>query len=217
MAGAILAKYYDVERSESANGPWDIVGYNLNDADQFYTPLYNDYSVGTGKKYYYRVIAKNSGGVSEPSNVVGPVEATCKTLIDEMRNFTVLYSANGDMRIKTDRDREFKEIQYRIETEKGSFLVYYVPGHIAGVKCNSFSKEDMSSLSFQLSETGSDYISPEIARQSFYLGKGDYNYWIPSQYKMDVITDTGKYSYLKITAEELSQLARIEIDYVPFN
>lgn len=210
--GSAGARYYDVERSESNGGPWEIVGYNVDDAHQIYTPLFNDYSIEFNKEYYYRVIAKNIGGVSNSSNVVGPVKADYKRLIDNAQNFTVLYFMQGNISVATDKDREYKEITHRFKAEKESALYYFVPGNISSVRINSFSREDKSSLTLSISEDGVEFLTLDASRNSFHLGKGDYNYWIPSQYKVAV---KGNHSYLKIGVEELNQIGRIEIDYKP--
>jgi hypothetical protein len=208
--GSAGAKYYDIERSESSSGPWKVAGYNVTDADQVYTPLFNDYSATIGKEYYYRVLAKNRGGVSDESNIVGPVKAESLRLLDEMKNFTVLYFLSGGVKIKTDRDREFKEITHRFEMQPGAFISYIVPGNIISIKLNSFSRIDSSSLSISVSETGEEFVTIDAVRESYFIGKGDYDYWVPSQYKAEV---QGAARYVRIEAAELNQLGRVEINY----
>ncbi len=213
--GSAGAKYYDVERSESKSGPWEIVGYNISDADQYYTPLFYDNTVTTGKEYYYRVIAKNPSGNSDPSNIAGPVKVEYKTHVDEMQNFTRMYYFEGELEIKNDEDRKFKEIDSRIKAPEGSSLFYYVAGNIKKIKLNTFAKSDSSSVAFYLSENNSEFDLVDVSRQSFFIGKGDYDYWIPSQYKYELTDTTKSYRYLRIDVNEVNQLARVEIDYIP--
>ncbi len=211
--GSVGAKAYDIERSESKNGNWKVVGLNISDAIQTYTDLFNDVSVEVGKEYYYRVAAKNESGISEYSNIVGPVKASSKMLIDDMKNFTVLYYGKGRMKIKTDKDREFKEIMNRIEAEEGSKLIYYVPGGIKKVRVYSFSRDDASSLNFSISANGEDFKSVKVNRNAFYLGKGDYAYWIPSLYEFSTEVQDSTTQFVRIDVAEINQIGRVEIDY----
>ena len=60
--GSAGAQSYTVERADSKDGPWLVIGNDISDADFQYRPLFNDTTVEIGKSYYYRVIAKNSAG-----------------------------------------------------------------------------------------------------------------------------------------------------------
>ncbi len=93
----------------SQNGPWQIAGRDISDADFQYRPLFNDTGVEIGKSYYYRVTAKNSAGESKPSNIVGPVSVTCKTLVDEMQDFKLISNREGALSLETKEARKFKE------------------------------------------------------------------------------------------------------------
>ncbi len=74
--GAAVGRSYDVERADSENGPWKVVGHDISDGIQAWDPakmdlFRDDYSTLTlGKTYYYRVVAKNESGKSAPSNVI---------------------------------------------------------------------------------------------------------------------------------------------------
>jgi hypothetical protein len=84
--GSAGASFYDLYRSPTENGPWELVGYNLSDAAKQYFPLFNDRDATIGKTYFYKLIAKNQIGNSEPSKIVGPVKVESKALIDDMEN-----------------------------------------------------------------------------------------------------------------------------------
>lgn len=72
--GATGASSYDIYRSTSDSGPWDLIGgdfsFTLEDPQYF-----SDTTALSGSQYYYKVVAKNSSGVSADSNIVGPVVA----------------------------------------------------------------------------------------------------------------------------------------------
>ncbi len=72
--GSPLGQSYIVERSESKNGLWQVIGSQISDGNLEFDPkkdsLFADSTVlKAGKRYFYRVIAKNEGGHSQPSNV----------------------------------------------------------------------------------------------------------------------------------------------------
>ncbi len=214
--GSVGAKSYDVERSEAGNGSWKVIGLNISDATQTYTALFNDETAEIGKEYYYRIIAKNEIGSSDESNKVGPIKVEDKTIIDDMENLTVMYYQQGSMEIATDTDRDFKEIMSRMKAEIGSSLYYYVPGQIKNCKIFSFSKKDFSSLELSFSDDGEKFENMNSERNSFYVGKGDYDYWIPSLYEIELQDSTNSSQFLKVDVKELNQIARIEIKYIPF-
>lgn len=74
--GSAVGRHYDVERAETKEGPWIMVGQDISDGIQEWDPakmdlFRDDYSsLELGKTYYYRVIAKNESGQSAPSNVI---------------------------------------------------------------------------------------------------------------------------------------------------
>lgn len=79
--GAAVGRSYDVERAESKDGPWVVVGKDISDGVQEWNPVKmdlfrDDYSaLKLGKTYFYRVIAKNESGKSAPSNVISVIHS----------------------------------------------------------------------------------------------------------------------------------------------
>lgn len=213
--GSAGASAYDVERKDADGGSWTMIGYNISDADKFYTSLFNDNTVEVEKEYFYRIIAKNIGGKSEPSNEVGPVKAEYLSYIHDMKNLTGMYYFTDDLRLATEDDRRFKEDKHRIEAYDKSEMIYWVPGNIIKVKVNSFSKNDINSLAVSFSGDNVNYVDLPFERESFFLGKGDYNYWFPVQTRVNDLT--GEYDYVKLTFTDTTQVGRIEIDYLPFD
>ena len=66
--GSAGASGYDIERAENPDGPWGLVGKNIEDAAKN-RKLFSDKSVQKGVTYYYRVKAKNASGETEYSNI----------------------------------------------------------------------------------------------------------------------------------------------------
>ncbi|MCU6712013.1 discoidin domain-containing protein [Paenibacillus sp. J5C_2022] len=73
--GSVGAETYRIERATDPNGPWAVVGDNVLDSDIPFVP-YQDSDFIEGEMYYYRIKAVNIAGISEPSNMVGPVMAS---------------------------------------------------------------------------------------------------------------------------------------------
>ncbi len=72
--GAPLGRTYRIERATDASGPWQVIGDNISDGLQEYRPyeqaLFRDTDdLVPGQMYYYRVVARNESGESDPSNV----------------------------------------------------------------------------------------------------------------------------------------------------
>jgi len=210
--GSVGASSYNIERAVSANGPWQLVGFDVDDASVQYFSLFNDTSVEFGQKYFYRVIAKNLGGNSEPSNVVGPVKAERKCLIDDMVNFGTFYHKNGNVSIVTDNDRSYREKTHRILGDVNAELIYVVNGNLKACNVYAFSEEDAASLEFYVSTDNKEYSKVEFERSSLFAGKGDYGYWVPCTYTYTA-SELLKASYVKIVFKQKTQMARVEAYY----
>lgn len=210
--GVAGAGSYNLERAINKNGKWEVIGYNLSDAEATYTDLFNDQSAEIGNEYYYRVVAVNIAGSSDPSNVIGPVKVKHKCLIDNMNNFSTLFHKTGNIKIKTDNDRSFREVMYRFEAESPAEIIYSVPGKFESFKLFSFSELNESSFDFYISKDNVNYKSVVAERSTNFAGKGDYGYWIPSVYSINLGSEDS--SYLKIVFKSKSQIARAENYYV---
>lgn len=73
--GSAGAESYQFERAEHPDGPWAIIGTQVLDSDIPFRP-FQDTTAAEGMNYYYRVKGMNGAGISEPSNVVGPITAS---------------------------------------------------------------------------------------------------------------------------------------------
>jgi mannan endo-1,4-beta-mannosidase len=209
--GSTGASCYDLYRSENKSGPWMLIGFNLSDAAEQYYPLFNDRNAKIGKTYYYRLVAKNAAGNSEPSGIVGPVKVETLGLVDNMENFGEMYYSSKEITLETSDDRKFKEDMYRLQGNSGNEIIYLAPGIIREVKIYSFCKDDIENLKFELSPDNKKYVTiTNSGRQSFNNGKGDYGYWVPVYYHF---TTDSKNNFLKINFTSESQISRLEIFY----
>jgi len=209
--GAAGASGYDLERSQSKNGPWKKIAYNISDAETAHRPLYSDDRVDIGASYYYRVLARNAAGLSKPSNVIGPVAVKHKTLVDECKNFAVAFSRSGDVTMQTDNARAFKEDAHRLAGRPGAEILYHTKGALLAFKLYCFAKTMDQTISVSLSADGQTFtpITPEA--KDFYFGAADYDYLRPIRFHRSIVPEN--MHYVKITFLQEAQLARAEWIY----
>ena len=210
--GSTGASYYDLERADSSVGPWETVGYNLNDAEVQYFPLFNDTKVEIGKEYYYRVTSKNIAGKSLPSNIVGPVKVNRKCLVDNALNMEKFFSSQGNITLANDRDRVFREKMFRLSGDASSSITYVVNGKLESCKVFAFSETDESSIEFYISTDNIDYKKVEFVRESLNTGKGYYGFWVPSVYSGTNLPEENA-SFVKLVFTNDTQVSRVEVYY----
>ena len=115
------------------NGRWHIIAdAMLTKAFTQYRPLFSDETVPAGN-WYYRVRAKNDSGISEPSNVVGPVKVDTRDargrtggLLKKSR------LAQRRLENRRRRCRAAKEDAHRAAGNAGDALIYQLPAASAG-------------------------------------------------------------------------------------
>jgi hypothetical protein len=224
--GSAGASGYTIERAESkdpasskdfaeASGPWQIAGDNISDAEFQYRPLFNDTGVKIGKSYYYRVKAGNSAGKSGPSNAVGPVPVTCKTLVDELQNFKLIDNRKGLLSLETNEARKFKEDIHRLKGIKGSSVIYKVEPPIVSWKVYSFFPANIADFDFYVSADGQKFTPVKFSRHDYFTGAGDYSYYSPVLYTGTGAGDDAQ--YLKIEYNTEAQISCVEIKYGKHN
>ena len=207
--GSTGASGYHIGRSETKNGPWKLVGYNVSDAEIPYFPVFHDESAIPGKKYYYRIIAVNASGVSKESNIVGPVEVKSQALIDRMKNTGTLLDCRNVVPLTGD-DRSFKEAIHRLSGDNGSEIIYRVPGKFEKFLVYSFEKSDGSSLEMYVSKDGESWEEISVVIDKYINTEKNYDYWQPKLCSSGEVKDI---SYIKIRFKGISQIARVEILY----
>jgi mannan endo-1,4-beta-mannosidase len=224
--GSAGASEYNIQRakikdrfswfpSQEKSMEWATVGSNISDADFQYRPLFNDTTVEIGKSYFYRVTAINSAGESKPSNVVGPVSVTCKTLTDEMQDFKLIGNREGTLSVETKEARKFKEDMSRLKGTIGSCIIYKVDSPIVSWKVYSFFPQAVSDFDFSVSADGQNFKPVKFSRHDYFTGKGDYNYCLPVLYSGSEIGDDTQYLKIEYTGE--AQISRVEIKYGKHN
>jgi hypothetical protein len=220
--GSAGASGYNVERAENkdpaspkgsaeASGPWVVAGRDISDAAAQYRPLFNDTGAESGKSYYYRVIAANSAGASEPSNVIGPVAVPCKTLVDEMQDWRFIDKHSGKLSLETNQARKFKEDSHRLKGTAGSSVIYKIEAPVISWKVFAYFPGNISDFNFSVSADGQNFRPIKFSRHDYFTGKGDYNYYPPVLYTGAGTEVDTKFLKIEYTAE--AQISRVEIKY----
>ena len=154
--GSTGASGYDIERSASPSGPWVTLVRALPDNTNATKAAFADESLGDGKPAWYRVIASNPSGRSDPSNAVGPVRTDDGWLVDKCLDLTRLDSRSSGLRIQTHHARdsylEDKSLLCAAHPGEAARAVYDVDGVIRRVTLNVYHGGDALELS--VSEDG---------------------------------------------------------------
>ncbi len=207
--GSVGASSYQVERAHNASGDWKIIGTNVDEAMTQYRPQFADENVPAGK-WFYRVRAQNDSGLSEPSNVVGPVKVKNATLVDELADFSRVTSRSGDWKIADRNCRSAKEDAYRAAGVAGDVLVYRLPSAVQGIRVFTFFPKAESDVKFSVSDDGENYHDVAAQKEIYYHGAGEYGYWQPVLFHADKIAG-GKFLKIELTGE--TQISRVEISH----
>ena len=208
--GSVGADSYTLERAPKASGPWAVVGEGIDESFVQYRPLFADESAPAGN-WYYRVSAKNATGVSEPSNLFGPVTVTHATRVDELADFTKVQARTGDWEIKTRDCRKAKEDAHRAGGKAGGSLIYQLPTVVEGFRVFVFFPQDVADLKFSVSADGQKYNDLAVGKEMYFDGPGDYRYWKPVLYHTENISSSGKYLKIELTGD--TQIGRVEITH----
>jgi len=208
--GSIGATGYDVERAPEPEGPWRIAGANVDETFVQYRPLFADESVPLGT-WHYRVRARNASGVSDPSNVVGPVRVSQATRVDELASLDRTESHTGDWEIRSKDCRQAKEDAHRAAGGGGATLTYRLPAPIEGFRVFAFFPSAIADLRFSVSANGERFRGIRAGNQVYFEGAGDYGYWKPVEYRAGDLPPDVRWLRIELTGE--TQLGRVEIDH----
>ncbi len=206
--GSVGASSYDVERANKKNGSWRVVA-RVDDTWVRYRPLFTDTQVKTAVHYYYRLRARNVAGVSDPSNIVGPVITEERYTIDELVDFSHIFARQGNLSIESANARPYKEDPHRLKGADGDWIVYRSAGPLRSAKVLSFMEGEKGELEFYLSADGRNFNRMAPPRVSRFLADANpYGYNVPVMYEL---ANTGRDRYLKIVFRRGAQISRIEL------
>jgi mannan endo-1,4-beta-mannosidase len=173
--GSAGASSYDVFRALAANGPWELVGPGVIDADWQYAPLFHDDSAQPGESYFYRVVARGDAGSSPPSNTVGPMRVTRRALVDECDDLSSVKS-HDRAEPTTGSDRNTREDQSRLKLSPGGYVVYELEQPIDEWTVSAFLTDDQASLRVTRSADGTEFSECDSEAVDSGSSGSDYGY-----------------------------------------
>lgn len=210
--GSVGASSYILQRRESSQKDWAKISDKIIDADGAYKPLFADESAEIGKEYFYRVIAENESGKSEPSNEIGPVKVNFHRIVDELDDLSKAHSKDGIIeQIKFKEIYKVKEDNSRFAMNVGSSIVYEVPNSILSFKVYAFGRTSICGAVILASDSTNNFVELTAKVESFPAYKNVYGFLIPFTITCEEFPANTK--YVKLLFNEESQLGRIEIDY----
>ncbi len=218
--GSTGASAYDIWRASAAAGPWRKIANHVSDADVQYRPLFNDDSAAPGAHYWYRIVARNAAGDSEPSNMVGPIAVNTRTLVDECRNLSLVAANIGDIPPASENVRTVQEDCHRLVLHRGSAVVYHVQEPMHCWRVYTFAPAN-ASLMISVSSDGKTYRPAEADRRAFAASHTVYDYLTPVLFTGEL--SGGDATFLQIAnnqsrsndsaRSETIELSRVEVEY----
>ena len=207
--GSVGASGYQVERAAKMDANWQIISSNADEAFTQYRPQFADKTVPAGR-WYYRVRAKSESGISEPSNVVGPVIVVAATLVDELADFSKVSSRTGDWQLATHDSRAAKEDAHRVAGKAGDVLIYQLPNAVQSFRVSAIFPKDVSDVKFSVSDDGKIFHDVAAQQEIYFHGAGEYGYWKPVLFHAEKIRGG---IFLKLELTGAMQIGRIEISH----
>ena len=208
--GSVGASSYDVERAMTTDGPWTLVGMDVDDSRVQYHQLFSDNYAEPGSHYYYRVRAKNAAGVSAPSNIVGPVQVNDNVIVDEMSDFSQSF-AHSNVTIETGNPRPYKEDASRLKGSAGSWVIYRSLQPLQSARVLAFMEGAQQDFEFYLSADGNHFVKVAPKAASFPTAINPYGYKLPVQYELNSLAADNY--FLKIVFRTNAQIGRVEVRY----
>lgn len=218
--GSTGAQAYIIERKEEYASDWQVIADNVDDARYQYRPLFNDETAEIGKRYFYRIAAKNESGISDFSNIVGPVEVKFKKIVDEMENFDKVFQKDGELKLLTYQDiRRAKEDRSRLTGEEGSYIIYKAPMNISEIKIDFFLSKENGDIKIAAGSNLDSLTEIIPNKQIFSFGKNDYQFFDAVTYSSNIYDDAEGIPkdtrFVKIILNDGVQISRVEIKYQP--
>jgi hypothetical protein len=209
--GSTGASSYLIERRDENSG-WKILVDSITDAVYAYRPQFSDTSVVIGKSYFYRIKARNESGVSEYSNVVGPIEVSYKILIDELENDKKIFKKEGDLEfLKLKQIVQAKEDRNRLKGGKENYLIYNVQGVVKSVKVDFFLTDELGEVQLFSAADSEIYSKLSMKKDIYVPYKNVYGYFTAVSNTSSEILNSAR--YIKVVFNDGVQIGRIEIVY----
>jgi mannan endo-1,4-beta-mannosidase len=212
--GSVGAQSYSVERKDADSSAWRVVAQSVDECRVQYRPLFSDETVDFGKRYFYRVQARNESGTSEYSNVIGPIGVSVKTLVDDMESFDRVFQKDGYLTLLTLQDiRRAKEERNRLTGQEGSYIMYKIPGDAWTIKVDALCTNDNSNVSIAADSALGVMKTIPLKIRRFHFGANDYEFYDSISCTSDQLPSG--IHFVKIMLHDGLQICRVEIAYGP--
>lgn len=210
--GSAGAESYIVERKEEYESDWKVIAENIDDAKYQYRPLFNDESAEIGKRYFYRIFAKNESGISASSNIIGPIDVNYKAIIDEFENYNYVFQKDGKLKLLTfENQRSAREDRSRLVAEDSSLIIYKTPNDIFRFQLGAFYSDSSAKLKIYISEDSESFEEFIPDKKIYSFPKNDYSFF--DAVRMQGEIENRDIKFLKLEFGKGIQLSRIEIFY----
>ena len=209
--GSAGATGYDIERSSSPGGPWEVVASGVSDAAFPYRPQYVDTTAPLNQELYYRVQAVNAHGKSAPSPHIGPVRTQTRRLVDEFEDSEVMSESVGELQQVSDEPMTYKMDRTRLRSD-GATLIYAPPGELRAGQLDVFLQKGAATPRLSGSSGKGRWrpVEPEVRA---FAGEVDVPEW-PKPTRLRMVFPPGT-SALRIEFADGVDLGRLELDFIP--
>ncbi len=119
-------------------GPWSVLAENVSDAEVAYRPLFSDETAKAGEVWFYRVSARNGGGLSPFSNVVGPVKVKEVCFVDEFYKLSRVSGKSEGLELDNTFNARYAEYLFRVNGTTNDWVSYTVAGPIRELRVTAF-------------------------------------------------------------------------------
>jgi hypothetical protein len=210
--GSTGARVYSIERKEEYVSDWQVIANDFDDSRFPYRPLFSDETAEFGKRYFYRVKAKNESGESDYSNIVGPIMIDYKKFVDELEDFSKIFQKDGELKLLSIEDiRKAKEERNRLTGSEGSYIIYKAPQVTTNVKIDFFPLKDESEIKIFTAPDTTNFSELTLNKEYFKFGKNDYGFFDAARFSSGNIPNDTK--FIKVVLGDSVQISRIEFTY----
>ena len=173
-----------------------------------------DRSIELGKSYYYGFAARNSSGISEPSEPTNAVSASNRILIDEFENDNIIFARSTEVKFSARGwVNRTKEDATRLLGHAGEYIIYRLPERIDSLYPDVFfttARRD-STIEFSAGKTPENF-SPVVSSREVFEPYFNHNgSYASGRYILRDIPSDDR--LIKISLANSTQLGRIEISY----
>ncbi|AOS44787.1 hypothetical protein Verru16b_01856 [Lacunisphaera limnophila] len=210
--GSAGASAYEIQRAPAVGGPWTSLTRDFGDHLAPYTPLFCDTTAAPGGTYYYRVLARNNGGVSAPSNLIGPLQPDRHWLVDDLFDETAWDASSTNLQITKayahDAYLEDIAIIHRRDPAQSGRLVYRLPGPVRSFTLTAFDSETPPRFFLTDPQGARTEVTPQVT--AYQQGKR-------ARYSTDLPANHAALLEIELPAGAAPMLAlgRVELSWIP--